>query len=824
MDVSKLGKLTINKNHDAESLKSVVSKSFSGNTIIFLGAGFSVGCENETGKSIPLAKDLSKDICKLGGFEEDEDLAYSADRYLKFGDPAKLIGLLNSFFLIIRVSDYHRAITQLIWRRVYTTNYDDAYEIAAGLNGRLILPLTLEDNPSEHFKNKDVCIHINGAIQNLNKDTLDKSFKLSDSSYTNSDAFSDSSWEYRFRKDLELCSQIIFIGYSLYDMEVKRLLVSNENIKKKTFFITKEGISQKDHHRLSSYGEVFPIGVKKFGEMLEKNKPDTIPHGLNFLSALSAESLSHGSSYTDSNIRDFLLRGKFDSGCIASSLTSATSLFAVLREQVAEVQGLLKANNVIAIHSALANGKSVILKQLVSSLLIEGKLVYSIKDREADYEHDIEQLAKLNQTIYLVVDDFEDCVDIVRYFNLTLRDNGKVILAERPNRYRRALGRLRDYGIDACSINADYLHGREIEELESIISSTGLWGELGGKGREQHLRYLTSDCESQLSLVLMKILKSPDILSRFSNSFASILKYPETKKTVHAICLIQHVCPSKCTRSFVSDIAGSTHVYTSEFEDRINESDIFDIRGNEVVTRSSIFGTFILNSLYKSSYSIDQLVRIAEKLQRNKGIQSSEENDMYRSIMKFGTISSILPDDDKPNCYIEFYEKIKREVPAVIGNPHYWLQYAMAIMTTDNLSDAEIILNTAYAKAKNNPDYDTSYIDNQSARLNLRKSIVESEPKKSFDYFVKAHNILKKEEPDIYKFRQAGLYVIFYQEKYELLARGDKVNFEHSMKNIIKQYEEFLAYEYPNGDVPPFHSENVTSFREVIKNIQRLRK
>ncbi|WP_345874664.1 SIR2 family protein [Shewanella algae] len=824
MKIENLEKVEVKSNYDRESLKTIIEKAHAGNTLLFIGAGYSLGSTNKIKKPIPLASELSIEICKLGRFEEDDDLAYSADYFLKHNDPAKLIGLMQDYFSITSVSSHHQSVAKIDWRRVYTTNYDNCFELAAGNVDKVISPLTLESNPTQYFRSRDVCIHINGAIQTLDSSTLEASFKLSESSYTNSDAFSDSSWAYRFKKDIELCNQIIFIGYSLYDMEVKRLLVNNEDIKKKTFFITKEGVSTKEHHRLSAFGEVFPIGVEVFGKLLEEATPQEIPDEINYLSSLRRQKIEYEKNYRDSDIRDFLLRGKCSIAFISMSMTSDSSRYAIEREQVIETLDILKSKNIVVLHGALANGKSTIAKQAMSSLFIEGKLVYTIKDEEADYEKDIEKLAGLNQKVYLFVDDFEGCIDLVRYYTAFLKDNGKLVLTERPHRYRKAIGFLSDLGMETYNVNVDYLHSKEIDQMEEIISNTGLWGELAGKSRDKRLRYLTDDCESQLSIILLNILKSPDVISRFDRAFKAVLSHPDTKRTVHAICLIQHIYPAACTKSFIADISGSNHVYSAEFENRVNETSIFEFKHGDLVTRSSVFGTFILNSLYKASYSIDQLVRIVEKLQRNRATQTREESEIYRSIMTFSTISAILPDENKSDSYIEFYEKLKGEVPQVIGNPHFWLQYGMAVMSTNNLSDAEIILKTAYAKAENNDDYDTTYIDNQFARLNLKKAIIEVRQETSISYFLDAHKILKREESDIYKFRQAGLYISYFEKRYNDLSKGNKVMFEHALKHITKQYEEFIGYEYPNGNVPPFQSDNLEEFRNAIASIAQQRK
>ena len=443
----------------------------------------------------------------------------------------------------------------------------------------------------------------------------------------------------------------------------------------------------------------------------------------------------------------------------------------------------------------------------------------SVKDEEADYERDIELLSTLNKKVYLFLDDFERNLDIAHYFSSTLGDNGKLILTERPHRYRRAMTCLKEYGIEPYRINIDYLHSGEVEDIARIFSNTGLWGARGGDGLEKQVKYLSNECESQLSIILLSLLKSTHVIKLFENSFSDILKSPNTKKTVHSICLIQHIYPSQCKKSFISDIADSNHVYSGEFEDKIMESGLFEFKRDALVTRSSVFCTFILSSLYKASYTIDQLVRIAGKLQRNRAIQSIEEREIFRSIMTFGTLSAVLPDKDKSNSYIEFYEKIKIEVPSVVYNPHYWLQYAMSVMSVDNLSDAERILKTAYSKAENNPDYDTSYIDNQFARLKLKLAMAENEQKASVQLFQEGHNILKSQDNDIYKFRQAGLYLPYYAEKYDDLSKGNKVKFEHAIKEILKHYLDFIEKEYPLGDIPPFQSSIVEEFHQVVSQI-----
>ena len=822
MDIKAIKNINTINSYDANALDALVAKAHAGNSLLFIGAGFSLGSTNAINKPMPLASELSKQICNLGSFEEDEELSFSADYYLKHNHPEALINLLKKYFTVADVKDYHKHIANVNWRRVYTTNYDDCFELAAGLVKKKVYPFAFEDNASDNFSRKDLCVHINGAIQSLNNETIEKSFKLSESSYANPHAFSNSLWSYRFKKDLDACSQIVFVGYSLYDAEIKRLLVENRDIKRKTFFITSNDISKKEHHKLSAFGEIFPIGVKVFGDKISAYVRPEIPNSLDYFVALEKQELNYREDFSDSDIRNFLLRGKMDLEKIASSLTARDKLYSVAREQIDEIIDKFEHSDAVVIHGSIANGKSVTAEQVTARLLIEGRLVYKIYDDEAKYEDDIEALSQASR-VYLVVDDFEQNLDIIKYFIQHTAGVGKLILTERPHRYRRAISELRNFGVDPYVVNIDYLKNREIDDVAQLISQVGLWGIRAKYSKDRQIKYLTKDCESQMSLILIELLESPNVKKIFKKSFSSILENEDAKKTVHAICVIQHIFPSKCTKSLISEIADTDHVYSSDFGDLILLSGLFEFSGNKILTRSSILSTFILSNFYKAAYTVEQLIRIVSKLQANRSQQSYEEREIYKSLMTFSTLAAILPEGSKPNSYIQFYERLKREVPGVIGNPHYWLQYSMSLMSADVLSDAERMLQTAFSKAENNPQYDTKYMDNQYARLKLKQAIAESSENHGYKLFCEAHSLLVRSDRDIFTFRQASLYMPYYEQQYAHLSKKNKVNFEQAMREITDLYREYLGYEYRDGEIPYFHKDSIEEFSAVIDKIAKTR-
>ena len=78
-------------------------------------------------------------------------------------------------------------------------------------------------------------MHLNGFIDRLDRNTIGSEFKLTESSYLTASLI-DSEWIMVFRNDLKLARAVFFVGYSLYDLDIKRILNESPHLRK-TFFI-----------------------------------------------------------------------------------------------------------------------------------------------------------------------------------------------------------------------------------------------------------------------------------------------------------------------------------------------------------------------------------------------------------------------------------------------------------------------------------------------------------------------------------------------------------------------------------------------------------
>jgi hypothetical protein len=160
-------------------IQNLLGKISYGKAILFTGAGFSKGTLNVNGKEPPTAKELAHEICRLGNFDEDDDLRYAADYYLSNSNVDKLIDLLKNKFSISQTEEIHNLICSLGWRRFYTTNYDKSIEISSLKNGKVVECIDTGFSTAEYYMRDGLCIHLNGSIESLTKQSLNDCFKLS---------------------------------------------------------------------------------------------------------------------------------------------------------------------------------------------------------------------------------------------------------------------------------------------------------------------------------------------------------------------------------------------------------------------------------------------------------------------------------------------------------------------------------------------------------------------------------------------------------------------------------------------------------------------
>ena len=757
------------------NLDNIKNRILTGKSVLFCGAGFSSNCLNIKDKKIPSATELSQMICELGEFDKDDDLRYTSDYFLnrKKDKIPELIQLLKEQFTVKSVGEDTKKICSYNWRRIYTTNYDNVIEVASNLMNKYMDSICIEDSPKEYYKRNNISVHINGKISELNESSLEDTFKLTHSSYVSSNNFEKSNWYYSFKKDIEYCNSIIFIGYSLYDIEIEKILFEANYIKK-TFFIVGEDSSSKSIYTLNKYGTVLAIGNDKFASHIGYYKEhEDLRDAQDIIYFKKYEIEDTEVEITDLEINNLVLNGNVEQKHI-DYYNSGNPIkpYIVYRKIIDEIIHQGKDNNIV-IYSDFGNGKSMILEIIKSILSIEGVLIFYADELEGDYVNDIDRIVKMRKNCVIFFDGYSKFYDIIEYIISMNSKNIKLLLSDRTNNHNHFRNRLKE-NIEFYEYNVDLMNNEEeYDQVINIITNLGFWGDKITWSKERKYTYIERDCNRQFANILIDVFKSPQILKKIETLLDTLVSDLSWKKNIFAICLIE-ILGYPLKESLISEIAGNSEIYNPKLTTNIDFKELFTIRKDKVDTRASVMSLSILQNYFSSHYIIENLLEIVERF-NSKRKDSNEENTIFKSFLRFSFIEKILPVKSKKTSLVKYYQDLKIKVPWLVHDPHFWLQYGMSELTFLNYKVAQQYFDNAYELIDKKEYYDSSYIDTQQARLYLMHAIHEEKNgMKIFGDFKKADMLLSNLDNTVYKFRQVILYYDLYEKKYNILPKRDK--------------------------------------------------
>lgn len=803
-------RLLRDKEVDIQHLLNQIS---TGKAILFTGAGFSKGTKNIKGEEPPLAKNLAIEICRLGMFDEDEDLRFAADCYLSNNDGQKLISLLKEKYTLNDVLDSHINICKVNWRRCYTTNYDQSIEIASGKIGKTIECVDLDFPTDEYYKRESLCIHLNGSINKLTEETFGNSFKLSTSSYISADSFISSPWFYHFKRDLERSSAIVFVGYSMYDIEIQKTLFENESFKEKTYFITVDNLDQKSNFILSKFGNVLPIGVEGFSKLISDNVDlfEYKDHEYN-LQALSLYEVSDDTQQIrDSNVETMLMYGDINKTFIDGAVVGQQRLpYLVLRNKLDLILGFLQKKQNSIIFSELGNGKSIFLRELKPYLSVNSIEVYEVSDWEGDYIGDIDALSQSSRNVVIILDSYERYLDLITHYCHSKPNNINIVASARTSEHERLRPELKKMGFFFQEINIDFLNDDEASKFVDIIDNVGMWGARAGLSHERKIACLKFENNLQISLALLNLFQAPQIKDRVSSVLANVISDKNHKDTIFSISLIE-LLDLSVNFSLVSDVSGNDDIYSSNLRHNESFKELFKLDNNQVISKSSLFCLSLIRNHFSATYIASQLQRIAQRFNEYKR-KNFEQERIFKSMLRFSFVESLLPEANKKNNLKNYYEDLKISVPWLKNDPHFWLQYGMAYTTFKEYTKAQSFLDQAYSLAAKKDNYHTSNIDTQQARLFILMAINESDSSKVFNYFENAHKLLSRLDNDVYKFRQVEKYRDYFDACYSRLSKGHKVDFEHFCKRMSIDIE----YAEINGEIDAVQQKTIRKAKDNL--------
>jgi hypothetical protein len=729
-----------------------------GKAVLFVGAGFSLGATSLNGGDFPTGPRLARVLCDNAQLPQTEDLKNASSWYLKKKRPDELITLLKETFSVRAVQTKHHIVATVPWKAIYTTNYDDVLELAAKAHGKKLTPATLSDFPSDHRNSSTSVIHINGFIDRLTERTLLDEFKLTNTSYLTRQ-FRESDWCDLFLHHLRSAQAIFFVGYSLYDIDLQELLFADRSLREKTFFIQREGMSEDDLllSDIGYFGTILPIGVDQFAQDSENVDPLAISSDKSLVLVGLEEMLipTAKSASTAKDVFSLLLNGEVNSDLIVGQVIAGAEVeYVFARDGQKLVNENVKNYTVIG---DLGNGKTTLLRCICAELLKQGKRCFWIKDEAYDCQDEIDAILNLHEPSVIVFDNYTKKLDLVAYANMKRRSDTTLVFSARTLLHKNAQEDLyyKKIRIDlskTCEIDCNKLSSVELNHLSEYFAQYGLWGERSADPIRKKMQYLKGMCNSELHGVLLDLLSSPEIQTRFTALFSAFKGSKQAVTALVAGFSLNLLNVTSPTAHMIAALTGDGTVFSAAFRSNPILRQFFNHDRDVITPKSIALAEFCMKTFPDPPLLVDCLIDICKATRRKAAAEkkmgiSRFYWDIYRDLASFSNVKRMLPDDGKRDLLIRFYEGL-RTIDLERENPLFWLQYAMARMNQPqpgDLEQAATYLKTALSIARSKKGFTTVDIETQQARLFIEYAIHSATTAdEAYSFFVQANSRLSK--------------------------------------------------------------------------------
>ncbi|MBX9717838.1 MAG: SIR2 family protein [Microbacteriaceae bacterium] len=674
-------------------------------SILFLGSGFSLGATNIANECPPNGRGLRRHFIQQLKLptDTDYDLQVLTEEFAE-NDAEKLRDELYRIFRLTALTDGQKAILNKSWRRIYSTNYDDAVELHR-------LSIKVSPNAfdvSQPVPNKlphGAVVHLHGSIRLITAENVRESLVLGEASYVNQYVVR-SPWYDQFQRDLAFASALYIIGYSLADYHIAGLLMANPKLAERTVFIQGPDPDQTFVRRTAQYGRTMFIGTDGFADALARAPRPTAPSLNNlrsFRSLAPTRDKKASARPTAVEVYDLLVYGDFDAGRLARSQPAED--YAIARaEVVRSAADAVEGKAALVVDGRLGNGKSVFLHLLAFELSARGWTCLLLRPSHPDLQMDVAALADVERVV-VFIEQYSAAQDALRGLREAL-PKAKIVVEVRTGtfevRFHELVGLL-PKPFDRVSLNA--LSREEVLAFRRLCDSAGLRGP--GQDRASDLRDM-----------LLDLFENNAIRERVRAALAPLFEKRATRRILTMTMLIS-THQGTVGAAFVRSVIGEDpFAALKPLEDLSHE--IFETSADSFRARSAVFSSFVINAFIDPDEIADAVVEVTLAAAKRRG--ERPYRILMSSMMAYSNLRRTLRGKgDADALIVSIYERLRYD-ERVNGEPLFWLQYAIAMAEVPRLDTADEYIATAYRKAEALPGFQTYQIDTQAFRIALLRA------------------------------------------------------------------------------------------------------
>ena len=673
-----------------------------GGGILFCGAGFSADCLNfkpdETRGTAAQLLDIFN--TKLHQDPPYRDLQNAADALQEKIAENGMMALLKVRFTVSDVTSDMADLLRYPWQVVYTTNYDNALEIAALAAHKPVEPLNNTDDPSTATPNLPI-IHLHGYVQKWDIHNFRESCVLGAESYLN--LTHAKKWLDRFRREIDQAQIVVFVGFNAGDFHLNHAINDLTSLREKAFFINRP-TAQADPDVTAAQKRLgTPFFTGRAGLAI------TIK-GLLAKDAPEAPRLASFAKYTPPNpaatvptkeqIEDLFLYGKVEPSQLARDASNDISEYHVRRSAIKEALDAIAGDaRIVLFEGHPCDGKSLLTNDFAYHLS-GARPVYEIRQAYENILNEVADILHHTPNAALII---ENCFDIPteRLASIARQFDGRdgvliltsrAVAADASPAGLRLLQGLRSFRkMPLTRLNKD-----EARVLSNLADQIAGWHDFHALDQGARLRFIESTCEASLPHFLLRLLQSEYVADRYREEFNKLSLSQIERRAIIIALYISHI-GENAPVAFLSNVMQMDY---SAIIDGINArtgNDAFRLVrrvGGIIQTVPSIGAENILQNLFADAEIVDAIVSLLKNLAAT--YRDLFEQRIFSQLMRFSILSEVVTDRGEID---RFFEHNKQE-QQIRRMPLFWLQWHMAKCASGDISNADTFLKQGYHEAE----------------------------------------------------------------------------------------------------------------------------
>ncbi len=745
-----------------------------GGAVLFCGAGFSADCLNfkpdETlGTGAQLLDLFNTELVQEPPYR---DLQNAADALQEKISDNGMMTLIKERFTASNVTADMADLLRYPWQAVYTTNYDDALEIAAKAAHKPVEPLNNTDDPDTSAPNLPV-IHLHGYVQKWDIHNFHDSCVLGAESYAKLTHVKK--WLDRFRRDIDLAQIVVFVGFNAGDFHLNQAIYDLTGLREKAFFINRP-TAQADPDVTAAQkrlGTPFFTGraglASTIRGLLAKDAPKE-PRLASFAKYTPPKPAA--TVPTQAQIEDLFLYGTVEASQLARDWSNDVSEYHIQRGAAQEaLAAIAGAARILLLEGYPCDGKSMLTADLAYRLS-RVRPVYQLRQA---YENVLDEVAGILHHAPNAALIIENCFDlsaerlasIARQFD---GQEGVLILTSRA------------VAVDANLIGLESLEGfdsfrkmplvsldeNEARALSDLADQIAGWRDFYTLDTDARLRFIQNTCQSSLPHFLMRLLQSDYVTSRYREEFNK-LSLSQTEREAIIIALFVAHIGENAPVSFLSNAMEKDYGAIIDGLNARPGNDSFRIvrrTGETIQAVPSIGAQNILQNLFKDAEIVDAIVPLLKTLAAT--YRNPFEQRMFGQMMRFSILSDFVKDRNEIDRFFEH----NKQAPQIRRMPLFWMQWHMAQCVAGKIGVAEKLLEQGYLEAdeflrRTGKVFDRRQLDDRRAKfLMLRGEKTDRAGADLFRDFKEAieltNKILRQDAPKYYPFETLAEVVRSY--------------------------------------------------------------